>query len=56
MLDRIIAAIALALLRHIESRIERGRVAVDSVRDVDGMRRMGSRIREWLRSKDGAGP
>lgn len=55
MLDRIVAAIALALLRHIESRIERGKVAVDAVRDRDGMRRMGARIRQWLRSSNSDG-
>jgi len=53
MLDRIVAAIALALIDFIANRVERGRVAVDSLPDTDRLHRAGDRIREWLR-KNGA--
>lgn len=50
MLDRIVAAIALALIDFIAGRVERGRVAVDSLPDPDRLHRAGDRIREWLRA------
>lgn len=49
MLDRIVAAVALALLQYLERRIERGSTAVDSAPDRERLRRGGARIREWLR-------
>lgn len=49
MLDRIVAAVALALLQYLERRIERGSMAVDSAPDRERLRRGGARIREWLR-------
>lgn len=62
MLDRIVAAVALALLQYLERRIERGSTAVDATADRDRLRRGGARIREWLREnragdggKSGAG-
>lgn len=55
MLERIVAQIALGLFSWLESRIERGSTAVDSVPDPVRLRLGGSRIREWLRKQDGAG-
>jgi len=49
MLDRIVAAVALALLQYLERRIERGSTAVDAAPDRERLRRGGARIREWLR-------
>lgn len=48
MLDRVVAAIALALFSWLERRAERGHVAVDSENDRDRLARSGTRIREWL--------
>ncbi len=59
MLDRIVAAVALALLQYLERRIERGSTAVDSAPDRERLRRGGARIREWLRqngARDGGKP
>ena len=59
MLDRIVAAVALALLQYLERRIERGSTAVDSDPDRERLRRGGARIREWLRqngARDGGKP
>jgi hypothetical protein len=59
MLDRIVAAVALALLQYLERRIERGSTAVDAAPDRDRLRRGGARIREWLRencARDGGKP
>jgi hypothetical protein len=59
MLDRIVAAVALALLQYLERRIERGSTAVDSAPDRERLRRGGARIREWLRengARDGDKP
>ena len=50
MLDRIIAALALALFSYLEKRIERGHVARDAPTDRARLRRGGARIREWLRA------
>lgn len=52
MLDRIVAAVALALLQYLERQIERGSTAVDAAPDRDRLRRGGARIREWLREQD----
>ncbi len=59
MLDRIFAAVALALLQYLERRIERGSTAVDAAPDRERLRRGGARIREWLRengARDGGKP
>lgn len=48
MLERIVAAIALALFSWLERRAERGSVAVDSEHDRARLARGGARIREWL--------
>jgi hypothetical protein len=59
MLDRIVAAVALALLQYLERRIERGSTAVDAASDRERLRRGGARIREWLRqngARDGGKP
>lgn len=59
MLDRIVAAVALALLQYLERRIERGSTAVDAAPDRERLRRGGARIREWLRengARDGGKP
>jgi len=52
-LDKILYALALAILDHLARRMERGKVAVDADLDLDRLRRAGSRIDEWLR-QDGA--
>jgi hypothetical protein len=59
MLDRIVAAVALALLQYLERRIERGSTAVDAAPDRERLRRGSARIREWLRengARDGGKP
>ena len=52
MLDRFIAAIALALFNWLERRAEKGVVAVDADSDRDALRRAGSRLDEWMREQD----
>jgi len=56
MFDKVVAAIALALIGHLEKRMERGSVAVDGDVDAGRLRRAGTRIREWMREQGGVHP
>ena len=56
MLDRIIAALALALVGYLERRMDRGKVATDARVDRDALRRAGARVRNWMRAKDDPRP
>lgn len=49
MIDRIVAAIALALFTWLEQRIEKGKIAIDADLDFERLRNAGSRIDEWVR-------
>jgi hypothetical protein len=51
-LERIVAAIALGLLKWLEGRLEQQNRAVDAETDPALLRRAGDRVREWMR-KDG---
>jgi hypothetical protein len=53
MLERIVAGIALAMVKWLEGRIEKRPRAVDSDLDRDALKRAGSRVREWMR-EDGS--
>lgn len=55
MIDRIVAALGLALLEWVAKRMEVGTHAVDAKQDIDSMRAAGSRVRSWLRQQGGAG-
>jgi hypothetical protein len=50
MFDKILSTIALALIDYLLKRIERGSVATDADRDVNGLRLGGDRIRDWMQS------
>ena len=52
MLDRILAALAVALIEHLAARAERGKIAVDASTDLARLHRAGDRIREWMRQND----
>lgn len=49
------AQLALFLLEYLEKRIEKGKVAIDSVVDYDRLQRAGDRIAEWVRNKNNTG-
>jgi hypothetical protein len=49
MLERIVAGIALAMVKWLEGRIEKRPRAVDSDLDRDALKRAGSRLGEWMR-------
>lgn len=59
MLEKILAQfaaqLALFLLEYLEKRIEKGKVAIDSVADYDRLQRAGDRIAEWVRTKNNTG-
>jgi hypothetical protein len=54
-IDRIVAALGLALLEWVSKRIEGGTRAVDAKQDIEAMRLAGGRVRSWLRKQGGTG-
>ena len=51
MFERALAAVAVQILRYLESR--RDSTAVDADADRETLRRAGDRLREWMRKPDG---
>jgi len=49
MFDKILAAVAIALIGHLEKRMERGSLGRDGDVDVGRLSRAGARIRDWMR-------
>lgn len=52
MLDRIVAAVAMALFSWLEKRLDRPNVSVDLAVDRARLLRAGRRVREWVRRED----
>jgi hypothetical protein len=56
MVERLVLAIALALVAWLERRWEKSQAAKEADADHDRLRRAGDRVREWLRNTDRVGP
>lgn len=55
MLERLLAAIAIGIIRYLDGRALSGADAADANADKAAMRRAGNRVRDWLRKQDGTG-
>lgn len=53
MLERIVAAVAMALFAWLEKRLDRPNVSVDLAMDRPRLMRAGARLRAWMRRQDG---
>ena len=53
MLEKIVAAIAMALFAWLEKRLDRPNVSVDLAMDRARLMRAGNRLRAWMRRQDG---
>ena len=56
MLDKFVAALALALFAYLEKRIARGNIAVDADSDIKALRLASVRLRAWVRQQDDLRP
>jgi hypothetical protein len=56
MLDKIVAAFALALFAYLEKRIDRSNTAVDADVDRKTLRLASVRLRAWVRQQDDLRP
>lgn len=52
MLERIVAAVAMALFSWLEKRLDRPNVSVDLAMDRARLLRAGRRVREWVQRED----
>ena len=52
MLDKFVAALALALFAYLEKRIARGNIAVDADGDIKALRLASVRLRAWMREQN----
>ena len=53
MLEKIVAAVAMALFAWLEKRLDRPNVSVDLAMDRARLMRAGNRLRAWMRRQDG---
>jgi len=56
MLERVLLALAIAIIGWLEKRAERGSTAVDAARDDGRLARAGERIRRWMRKPNDSRP
>jgi len=56
MLDKFVAALALALFAYLEKRISRGNIAVDADSDIKALRVAAVRLRGWMREQNDLRP
>lgn len=52
MLDKFVAALALALFAYLEKRIARANIAVDADSDIKALRLASVRLRAWMREQN----
>jgi len=52
MLDKFVAALALALFAYLEKRVARGSIAVDADSDIKALRVAAVRLRGWMREQN----